>query len=649
MVTTDASTSESSQLIDGAASVLAVERPLRVRSTSVGSTVRSWSIALLPLFLAIVTIIVFLPGLQNGFVDWDDEILFTKNPHYRGLAWSHIAWSFSNVTMGHYVPITWLTLGLDYVLWGMDPAGYHFTNLVLHAANAVLFYFLALRLLRAATAFSGLSLHLGAATSALFFALHPLRAESVAWVTERRDVLSGLFFFLTLLAYLQARERQGPAAVRRHALACVCYLLAILSKSMVMTLPALLVLLDMYPFRRLDARPRTWLSATVWREKLPYFALGALAIILGYYAQAANSFITSTQQIPWSARPALIAYSLAFYVEKTLLPLNLSPLYELPAKIDLFDARFLASSIGVVAVSAALWILRKRVRAVLTIAVSYAIMLAPVSGIVHSGYQLAHDRYSYLPCLGWALLVGAGAAWIIRAGERRSIAPAIAKAAVLVMIVWLVGLAALTWRQVEVWHDTGRLWEYALDADPDCAICLYNHGAMLYNAGFPGLAKERFERLMTVRPDRARSHANIGLAHAALGDLRRAVTEYQMLLARVPDDVEAHNNLGVIWATLGRPRDAVQEFRWALRLEDNAVFRANLALALLDLGKTQDAIREAKRAVADQPHLGQARFALALASQAAGDSAIARQHYEILRAVDAKLAARLGPALVEEW
>jgi len=188
---------------------------------------------LAPVIVALLTAVAFLPALQNGFVDWDDKSNFLLNHHYRGLGLDELRWMFTAFHMGHYVPLTWLTLGLDYLLWGMDPAGYHLTNLLLHVATAVAFYFLTMQLLclGAGSVGEDKAVWAGAAFAALIFALHPLRVESVAWITERRDVLSGLLYVLTILAYLRARDRLGRGA-RWYWVSVALFGCALLSKSM---------------------------------------------------------------------------------------------------------------------------------------------------------------------------------------------------------------------------------------------------------------------------------------------------------------------------------------------------------------------------------------------------------------------------------
>ena len=230
-------------------------------STLARAAARAVDARLIPWAVGLVTFLIFAPALLNGFVEWDDQINFLQNAHYRGLGWTQIRWMLTSALTGHYIPLTWLSLGLDYTLWGMDPLGYHLSNILIHAANAALFYLVAFRLLGTATTLTGAALRSASVTAALFFALHPLRAESVAWATERRDVLAGLFFLLTILLYLGASEAEGGRRRRLLAGSLGCYLLALLSKSIVMTLPLVLVLLDVYPLRRLALRWGMWRNA----------------------------------------------------------------------------------------------------------------------------------------------------------------------------------------------------------------------------------------------------------------------------------------------------------------------------------------------------------------------------------------------------
>jgi Tfp pilus assembly protein PilF len=629
--------------------VVTFDRPWAPR-VGTGTAVRSILVALVPAVLVLVTFAVFSGALLNGFVEWDDGVLIIKNEHYRGLGAEQLTWMFSNVMMGHYVPVTWLSLGTDYVLWGMDPAGYHFTNVVLHAANVALFFLVALRLLTAASSFSPPMLALGATAAALFFGLHPLRAESVAWVTERRDVLSGFFFFLTLLLYLQARDLDGRARVRRHAMACVCFTLAFLSKSMVMTLPAVLILLDIYPFRRLGVQPRTWLRRDIWWEKVPYIALGLIAAMLGYWAQAANRFITSGAKIPWSARPSFVAHSLWFYVWKTALPFDLSPLYELPATFDVMAPRFVIPVVVVLVATIALVVAARRWPAGLAVAVAYAVTLGPVSGIVHSGHQLTHDRYSYLPCLGWALLVGAGIAAVGDAGLRGRLRPALTWGVMAAFAGWIAALSFLTSHQVATWRDNETLWTYAVESTPGCSVCELNLGTTRLNQNQFALALDNLERALAARPDREKGYNNLGLAFARQGALDRAIGHFRRAVEGSPNDPSALMNLGVALMKLGRPAEGLVYLKRAEQASpDDVLIAANLATALVEVRREREAIAMLGRAIEQSPTMAQPRYALVGALFAAGEMGEARRQHAFLRVVDPGAANFVGPALLERW
>ncbi|MGH7264514.1 MAG: hypothetical protein ACREMB_06605, partial [Candidatus Rokuibacteriota bacterium] len=347
-----------------------------------------------PLALALVAVVPFLPALRGGFV-WDDVANFVGNPDYRGLGWSQITWLATTAYKGHYIPLTWATFGLDYLLWGMTPRGYHLTNLVLHAVNAALFYLLARRLLARGTTLAGSPLTVAAVAAAGFFAVHPLRVESVAWVTERRDVLSGLFFLLAVLAYVAAADTAGARRRRLLVASIAAYAAALASKSIVMTLPAVLIVLDVYPLRRLPGRLRDWLgpaTRALWLEKLPYVLLTLAGAATAYWAQAIE---TDLGTYPWAARVAVAAYGVWFYVARTAWPVGLSPLYEVPIPLDPFEPRFVASAVIVVAITGVLVLLRRRWPAGLATWAYYGILLGPVTGlVVRAGFQLAADRYS---------------------------------------------------------------------------------------------------------------------------------------------------------------------------------------------------------------------------------------------------------------
>jgi protein O-mannosyl-transferase len=304
------------------------------------------------------TFLAFLPVLHAGFLDWDDEVNLLGNPYYRGLGSAQLKWMFTSMLLGHYIPVTWMSFGLNYVLDGMNPFGYHLGNLLLHTVNAGLFYFVARRLL--ATAFSADALpavppvegradedavlSVGAMFAALVFGVHPLRVESVAWVTERRDVLCGLFSLLTVLAYLNAYRRGAMARLHTgwYHTAVGCFALALLSKSIAVGLPLALLAIDFYPLRRMSfaASGRGAPAGRLLVEKLPFLAV-SIAVSVVMLVSGSRSVMTSLATLRIAQRLAISGYALVFYLVKTAVPWPLSPFYELQTPVIPLSLRYL--------------------------------------------------------------------------------------------------------------------------------------------------------------------------------------------------------------------------------------------------------------------------------------------------------------------
>jgi tetratricopeptide (TPR) repeat protein len=571
----------------------------------VSASIPPWLHWLVPLLVALVTLTAFWPALQNGFVNWDDDMNFLLNVHYRGLGLSELRWMFTtSIATGQWIPLTWLTLGLDYVLWGMRPIGYHLTSVLLHAANASVFFFITRRLLGAAGPELGARARaLGAGAAALVFALHPLRVESVAWVTERRDVLSGLFFLLTLLGYLRAADGGGTGRRRWLAASVGFYALALAAKAVVVTLPLLLVVLDVYPLRRLPARWRGWLAPAVrrvWAEKVPYGPLALVAAGVAAYALRVSTL--APDAYPLWAHVFIGAHSLCFYVWKTLLPLRLSPLYELPARIDPLDPVLLGSVVAVVGIGAGVWALRRRWPAGLAACAAYVLLLAPVSGLPRTiGPQLVATRYSYLSCLPWAVLAGAGlvSGWQLL---RRSTPGMLTLALAGLPVCIVIGLGVLTWNQVQVWHDSARLWSYTVAIGYGSPIAHNNWGAALNDQGNWPEAIAHFQQALRLNPDYAEAYNNWGLALAYQGKPAEAIVHFQQALRLQPDYADAHNNWGAALNNQGNWPEAIAHFQQALRLKpDDADAHTNWGWALAEQGEPTEAIEHFKEALRFKP------------------------------------------------
>jgi tetratricopeptide (TPR) repeat protein len=514
-------------------------------------TEKAW---LLAPIIFILTFIVFLPALSADFVNWDDDKNFTDNLHYRGLGPTQIQWMWTTHHLGAYVPISWMTLGLDYLIWGMEPFGYHLTSLMWHCANAVLLYFIALALFgRSPPAI------LGATFTALVFAIHPLRAESVVWVTERRDVVSGFFYLAAILLYLKCGAGWKPAADCQSASpgvrdrrasaawwACLaCFTVAVFAKVMAVTLPAILLLLDLYPLRRFGKRALL--------EKLPFFAISVVGSALAFYALRHDG-LTSMAELGWFQRILIAVYGFAFYLWKTIVPVHLSPFYAItPHRLDPAALRILASLALVIAILAAAILLRRRPPAFTVAAAAYAITLLPVVGIFHNGQQIAADRYSYLPCLAWAILAGA----CVMVMNKRAIA---------VLAAALVAtLGALTWRQTAVWHDSDTLWTHALAVEPSF-IAWNNMGMVRSTAGDNAGAIDDYQKSIALNPAYALSHNNLGGALLVLEDWDAAIREFQLALKLKPDLANSHHGWGYALVMLGKLDEGIAHIQTALKL-----------------------------------------------------------------------------------
>jgi tetratricopeptide (TPR) repeat protein len=543
--------------------------------------------------------------------------------------------------MGHYQPLTWLTFALDFFLWGTDPFGYHLTSLIIHSINAALFYLVALRLLSLALGASDrpIRIHLAAGLAALLFAVHPLRVESVAWITERREVVAGLFFLSTLLCYFQAAKDQA-ARRRWMAAAVIFYALSLLSQPMAVTLPLVLLILDVYPLRRLEIG--RWSSAEtrpIWREKLPFFALAVIFGIIALAAQREAGAYLSLEHYGIAKRLGQSLFAPAFYLWKMIAPVDLSPVYAIPYHLEKSDWLFFIASVIVdVAITAALIAGRRRWPGLLAVWICYLAMLAPVLGLFQVEPELAADRYSYLSCLGWAVAAAAALLYFMqpqRATAGRTAAGVIASVVVVV-------LGALTWRQTQVWHDPLTLWQRAVAAYPRAAKAQNNLANVFIQLRRPAEAMAHYRLAAEVDPDYKEGRHNLGLTLAENGDVAGAIREYREALridpnykearnslaaalfsqgdldgaigeygravAADPRYKEAHNNLGVVLINKGDAAGAVAEYRAALALDPNyKEAHYNLGNAQLELGKIDEAIGEYQAALKIDPRYESAR------------------------------------------
>jgi tetratricopeptide (TPR) repeat protein len=609
-------------------------------SSKVSENVRNDAAAkwLTAIVVATISFVPFVPVLWNDFVEWDDYENIVDNSHYRGLGWRELHWMFTTFHMGPYQPLSWVTLGIDYLLWGTNPFGYHLTNLILHAANAVFFYFISRRLLAivwlTADEEGGLQLCLSAAFAALFFAVHPLRVESVAWATERRDVLSGFFYMGTIYCYLRANSIRYDArqSARWMNTALVVFVLSLLSKAMAMTLPMVLLILDIYPLKRLQWQPWQWFAPNgreVLRKKIPFAGLAILFALIALLGQQQASAFKSLEAHDLNSRLAQAFFGASFYLWKTIVPVNLSPLYEIPPHFNPWSPLILAGIAATIMVTVALWLARASWPAGLAAWAYHVVLLAPVLGIVQTGPQLAADRYSYLSCLSWAALAGGLLFEFLPYSGRQPNRPAAGFVVRGAAVGAVVLLAGLTWKQTAIWQDSGTLWSHAVKVDPHSSIAHYNLARFLARQGEQAEAIGHYRRALAIRPEDADARNNLALLLAVRGEVEASLEEFQKTVQINPKHARAYFNMGRVFARQGDHEKAMRNFQQALNLSPNEpeIYLA-LGKTFAAQGQLGAATRQFEQAVRLKPEFADAHVALArsLAAQSKKDDA--EKHYQ---------------------
>lgn len=527
--------------------------------------VTAWSV-LLACGVFGVTLTVFLPVLDNGFVEWDDRANILVNPHFHGLTAGHLQWMFSSFHGGHYQPLTWITLAVDYLVHGLSPRGYHLTSILLHALNAVLLWRLLITL--SAPAFPEVSrrqLLFCCALGALFWSVHPLRVESVAWVSERRDLVSGLFFLLALNSYLRGSRW----------LTLLFFTLSLLGKAWAITLPLVFILLDLYPLQR----ERTLRRLIV--EKWPFLLLAALFALLAYLAQQSAGAALSGVDHPWAQRIAQSFYGLAFYPLKTVWPLHLSPLYVIQPGFDPLTPRYVLAAVGVLLVSLLSLRFLFRYPAPASCWLAYGVIVSPVLGLFQSGPQMAADRYSYLATIPFLPLLVGGLLVLSRWRKRNIIV--ITGSVTLTGIVAV--LAILTVQQTAIWHDTDSLWTHAIELDERNYIAYSNRGKVRQDAGDLDAAMSDYSEAVELNPGLAPPHYNYANLLLYKGRVQQALRHYNAAVNLSPQNLGMRLQRAVALMDADRIEEARSELLRAYEVSSpNSPHRAAIESGLARIG-----------------------------------------------------------------
>lgn len=530
--------------------------------------------------LTVAVVGVFAPATGFGFVQVDDPAYVTENPHVlAGPTRDGIVWALTATETGNWHPLTWLSLMLDARAGGGGPRAFHVTSVLLHLANALLLFHLLARVTGAA----GRSLLVAA-----LFAVHPLHVESVAWVSERKDVLCALFGLLAILAYGRYVRRRTAGA---YACVAAALALSLASKPMLVTLPFVLLLLDVWPFRRLDLGRDEWAQARrLVVEKIPLFALSATSSAIAIVAQASSGAVSALDTLPLGLRAANAAVAAVAYLAKTAWPAALAFPYPYdPARLD---GPRLALSCLVLAGATMGSIVAARRRPYLAVGwLLYLVTLVPVIGIVQVGSQSMADRYTYLPLVGIFLAVAWGSGdlldrWSHDGSVRRAVATVLA-------VLVVAGLGVRARAQVGVWRDTETLFTNALRSTGPNAVAEGGLGLALHGRGRLEDAIEHHRNAVRIRPGYVEARVNLAAALLDAGRLDEAARLCEETIAMRPGDARGHACLGVARLRLGRLEDAEQHLSDAIRLDPrNASARVNRALALSLRGRDDDALDE---------------------------------------------------------
>jgi Flp pilus assembly protein TadD len=550
------------------------------------------------LVLVLLVVAAFGPCLGNDFVAWDDEANFLKNPFFRGLGWSQLYWDWTSFRIGVYQPLAWMLLGSEYLLFGLSPWGYHLTNLGLYALDTVVLLVLTIALLvrcqEGPDRVASRAMILGAGLAVALYAVHPLRTEVVVWASCQPHLCCALFAMLAVLAYLHAFP-EGVAPRRAWLFGAFgLFTVALLCKAYAVTLPAVLLILDVYPLRRLGGGPGRWFGPavrTVWWEKTPFVVLSLLFVGLAIVGREQSRYQVSVQNAGLPARLAQACYGIGFYPIKTVLPWGITAFYPVPERVVWYEFPFVVSILGTLGVSVGVFLWRSRHPGLAAAWLSYLVILAPNLGLIPVGNYIAADRYSYIAMLGVVVLLAAGLARICQAAQR-SWATATALSALGVGV--LLCLILLSREQSQIWRSSEALWVHALSHEASRSHIAHNNlGRALERQGRFEEARREFTEAVRLNPDYAEAHSNLGLILGSQGRFAEARAEFSEALRLKPTFADAHINLGVVLIRQGEREAAEAEFTEALRLQpDAADAHYNLGVVLLQQGRLEPARAE---------------------------------------------------------
>lgn len=532
------------------------------------------------LALIVVTFAVFWNVDQYDFINFDDHIYVTENIHIQSkITLDGIHWAFTTKHDGNYVPLVWLSYMLDYQFFGLKAGSYHLTNLILHILSALLLFLLFNHMTGAIWR---------SAFVAALFALHPLHVESVAWISERKDVLSAFFWMLALCFYVYYTEKP---VIRRYMLVLLSFACALMSKPMVVTLPFVLLLLDYWPLGRWTkkiSQNRNNSTVMLIGEKIPFLVLTIIASLMTIGAQ--NKIGAIMERIPFSVRISNALISYVAYLKKIFWPVDLAVFYPYNLSPSLWE--FVISTIILSLITLAVFYYIRKLPFLFVGWFWYFGTLIPVIGLVQAGRQAMADRYTYLPSIGIAFMLAWGIPLLFppRDIRKKILFPA--------GMACLVVLALLAWQQCGHWKNSVTLFSHAVQVTKNNALAYELRGAGYLKRGQYQLAIDDFNEAIKLKPNFVGSYYIRGVAYAKLGQYQSAIKDYDQAMRLKADYADAYNNRGVAYNNLGQYQRAIENYNEAIRLKpDYADAHNNRGVAYAKLGRYQLAIEGFNKAI----------------------------------------------------
>jgi tetratricopeptide (TPR) repeat protein len=547
---------------------------------------------ILPAAVSLMTFAVYIPTLTNGFINWDDPIYVYENQHIRSLSWAFFKWAFTDLSAQFWHPVTWISYAVDYKLWGLNPFGYHLTAILLHAVNTFLVVVLTARLLEVFDHDSRFRIQdstlIAAGVTGLLFGLHPLHVESVAWVSERKDLLCALFFLLSIISYISYRSHKTYST---YLLSLAFFIFALASKTMAVSLPVVLLILDWYPFKRINSRTELIDSVI---EKMPFIVASLLISIISIIAQKLQVALRMLDPQPLQVRLLMAFKTLVLYLGKMIVPLHLVPFYPYPDNISLSSMEYLLP-LALVAGTTIVCLSLFRKQQVWSAAWGYyVITLLPTLGIVQIGAHSMADRFTYLPSIGPFFLIGLVAASSCRkTGARFSGRFIIYIGAVLMSVV----LSGLTLKQISIWKNSIVFWNYTLDKEPGrTAIAYFNRGVAFEENGDFEKALSDYRHTVAIDPNYGEAFYNLGALFVKMKRFDHAIENFSaaLNLNPIPDvALKVYSRRGIAYAEKGDLNKALNDFDAAIGLKP---FLAN---SFIDRGLIYQRMRQLDNAVKD--------------------------------------------------